>query len=218
MKCTICSQESKLFEDTKSHIEYLECQSCRAISKSHENFVDFDEQKRRYDLHDNNEDDIGYQRYFQRFIDFTLPHIRGAKRALDFGCGATSLLSQMLESHGIECDIYDPIYHPNSSYIDGRYDLIVSVEVFEHLHDPKEVFGRLINLLNPDGYIAIQTAFCPSNRDEFLDWYYHLDPTHIIFFRVETFEYLAREFGVEIVYQNEKNMILFQKKSIGTNL
>jgi len=211
LKCSICGQKSEIFEHPKSNIEYLECPLCRSISKSPKNFSNFDEQKIRYDLHDNNEDDIGYQRYFQRFIDFALPHIVGTKRALDFGCGATPLLSHMLNSYDIECDIYDPIYYPDNSYINSRYDLIVSVEVFEHLHNPIEVFGRLINILNPNGYIAIQTAFCPRDRDKFLDWYYHLDPTHVIFFRVETFKYMAKEYGLNIVDQNNKNMVLFQK-------
>jgi len=194
----------------KSDIVYFECSRCRFIMKSPHIFADFEKQKMRYDLHENSEGDIGYQNYFKRFLDFVLPQIDEAKRALDFGCGASTLLSQMIERYDIECDYYDPIYYPSESFKSKRYDLIVSVEVFEHLHNPKEVFEMLIDRLNPNGYLAIQTQFHPNSREKFLKWYYHLDPTHIIFFTPKTLETLADMYSLELISHNDKNMILFQ--------
>ncbi len=182
MDCMICGHSTCSFIDEKSEIEYFECTDCKLIMKSTDCFTDFKEQKLRYDLHDNSVDNIGYQKYFGRFVDFILPQIDKVSSALDFGCGASTLLPQILEDHDMKCDYYDPIYYPDLSFQSRKYDLIVSVEVFEHLHDPRAIFAMLVDRLKPNGYLAIQTEFRPFSRDKFLNWYYRLDPTHIVFF------------------------------------
>jgi len=209
MNCLICSNKTEEFLDEKSNIRYFECKKCNFIMKSKDSFVDFNEQKKRYDLHQNSEDNLGYREYFNRFIDFVLPSIEKPKSALDFGCGATSLLSKILEEKSINCNFYDPIYYPNNLY-NKSYDLILSVEVFEHLHNPRETLKTLVEKLNPNGYLAVQTAFHPEDREKFLKWYYKLDPTHIIFFSPNTFEKLAQEFGLEVIKYDEKQMILMR--------
>ncbi len=213
MHCLICSQSCSKFIDHKSNINYFECSKCQVIMKSSENFYNFEQQKERYDLHTNHEEAKGYRAYFQRFIDFIDIDTDREKRALDFGCGASVLLSKMLSSNGIECDVYDPIYHPNEEFKERSYDLILSVEVFEHLHDPKSIFQMLVEHLNRDGYLAIQTAFYLNDRDKFLQWHYRLDPTHVIFFSPKTFEILADQFGLKVIKCNSKNIILMQKIS-----
>ena len=212
MNCLICSNKTEEFLDEKSNIRYFECKKCNFMMKSKDSFVDFNEQKKRYDLHQNSEDNLEYREYFNRFIDFILPSIEKPKSALDFGCGATSLLSKILEEKNINCNFYDPIYYPDNLY-DKSYDLIVSIEVFEHLHNPRETFKTLVDKLNPNGYLAIQTAFYPKDRDKFLKWYYKLDPTHIIFFSPKTFEKLAKEFELEVIKYDKKQMILMRKFS-----
>ena len=184
---------------------------CQLIFKSPENYQSFSEQKRRYDLHQNGEESEGYRLYFKSFLDFVLPNTGRVQHALDFGCGASDLLAQMLRKEGIECEIYDPIYHPETSYLQSSFDLIVSVEVFEHLHHPRETFAVLLSRIKEGGYLAIRTQFHSNSRDEFLTWYYRLDPTHIIFFRPETFRYLCRLYGCSYIADNSLNMVLIQK-------
>ena len=89
MKCHICDQETRSFLDEKTDILYYHCPDCEYIFKSPECFQDFSVQKDRYNLHENDEEDEGYQAYFQRFLDFILPLVGSPKNALDFGCGAT---------------------------------------------------------------------------------------------------------------------------------
>jgi len=210
MYCQICNKPTKAFEDEKSKIPYDFCPHCEFLSKSPELYPDFKTQKIRYNLHQNNEEDIAYQAYFQHFLDFILAFLdRNIKEALDFGCGKSTLLSQMLEKEGIHCEYYDPIYHPHN--LDKKYDLIVSTEVFEHLHSPKEIFASLLQKLNKGGFLAIQTQFHPNNEEDFKKWYYHKDPTHIVFFRLKTFEVLAKMYGAEIIGDNAKNMLIIRK-------
>jgi len=201
------------FFHEKTNIIYFHCLACEFIFKSIEHYQDFSSQKERYNLHQNNEDSEGYRVYFQRFLDFTLPSLVDVKTALDFGCGRTSLLASMLEKNGISCDYYDPIYHPSHLDENKKYSLIVSTEVFEHLHKPIEVFAYLIDKLEEGGYLAIQTEFHPNNIEDFKKWYYHKDPTHIVFFTKKSFQILASLNVATLLIDNGKNMVLIQKKT-----
>lgn len=199
------------FVHEKTNITYYHCVSCECIFKSPEYYQDFESQKERYNLHENNEEDVGYQAYFRRFLDFVLPYTGEPKCALDFGCGTTTLLAQMMATEGIQADAYDPIYHPEGLDEDQQYELIVSTEVFEHLHDPRKVFEMLCGHLERGGYIALQTQFHPNVIEAFKTWYYHQDPTHIVFFTPKTFKVLAEQCGCSYIADNMKNMIIIQK-------
>lgn len=211
MNCHICHNICEPFIDEKTKITYYHCDNCEYIFKSPEYHQALSLQEKRYDLHENDEDDAGYQAYFQRFLDFVLPLVGKPENALDFGCGATSLLAKMLEKEGIESDYFDPIYHPETLNDEKKYQLIVSTEVFEHLHHPREVFERLLERLEEGGYLALQTQFHPNDREAFKKWYYHQDPTHIVFFTVRTFEVLCKMHGCELIGNNGKNMVVIRK-------
>jgi len=211
LNCHICNQKTYYFIDEKTNITYYHCHDCEYIFKSPECYQDFSVQKERYTLHENDEADTGYQAYFQRFLNFVLPLVGQSKAALDFGCGASSLLSKMLEKEGISCDYYDPIYHPDTLNDNKKYEFIVSTEVFEHLHQPKEVFEGLVERLEVGGYLALQTQFHPNEVEAFKKWYYHQDSTHIVFFTAQTFKVLCKKYGVEFMSDNGKNMVLMRK-------
>ncbi|MEY3091131.1 MAG: hypothetical protein RL113_1447 [Pseudomonadota bacterium] len=211
MTCLICDNRVENFVDEKSQIRYYYCKNCHTILKDPQNYQDFMQQKARYDLHDNDEDHSGYQAYFQRFLDFVLPLVGVPTSALDFGCGKSTLLALMLENAGIPCAYYDPIYHQDTIQKNQKYDLIVSTEVFEHLHDPKAVFEDLLYRLEEGGYLAIQTQFHPDEIEPFKRWYYHQDPTHIVFFTPTTFQVLCQMHGMKYVGDNGKNIVVLCK-------
>jgi len=207
--CLICNHKTEEYRDIQLNIKTYKCPNCSYIFKDTDLFAPLSEQKNRYDLHQNDPDDEGYRAYFQSFLDYVLPLTTNVKTALDFGCGKSSLLSNMMIENGIDSNYYDPIYHPDKSTLDSRCDLITSVEVFEHLHDPVDVFGKLLLQLNDGGYLAIRTEFAPSEMSEYFSWYYRQDPTHIGFFSRSVFEYLAERFGCEYVGDNGKNVVVF---------
>lgn len=211
MKCHICSKEALSFEDPRTNILYYHCKTCEYIFKSPKYYQDLTVQQKRYDLHQNDKNDTGYRDYYQRFLNFVLPFVGHTKNALDFGCGATSLLSEMISKNNIECDHYDPIYHPAAWDENKKYDLIVSTEVFEHLHHPKLVFEVLLNRLNDNGILAIQTQFHTNKTEDFLRWYYQHDTTHVVFFTVKTFKVLCEQFGCEFLGNNGKNVVVIRK-------
>ena len=211
MNCNICNSSTNEFVDSKTDIKYYHCELCQSIFKDPSNYVNFKLQKERYNLHENSEEDDGYKAYFQRFIDFLLEDLPKKQKALDFGCGASSLLAKMLAHKNIDCDYYDPIYHRNNLNKNLKYDLIVSTEVFEHLHEPRLVFKELIDMLEEGGHLAIQTQFHPNDVEKFKSWYYKNDSTHIVFFRSKTFEVLAEMYACKVIKSNEKNMVIIEK-------
>lgn len=211
MDCHICNNTTESFVHEKTNITYYHCKECQYIFKSPEFHQDFASQKERYNLHTNDEEDEGYKAYFKRFLDFTLPLVGEPKTALDFGCGASSILSDMLHETGVECEFYDPIYHPKNLNDSKKYDLIVSTEVFEHLHQPREVFENLLGRVKEGGFLALQTQFHPNDVEAFKKWYYHQDSTHIVFFAPQTFKVLSDQFGCLYVDDNGKNMVVLKK-------
>jgi hypothetical protein len=50
--------------------------------------------------------------------------------------------------------------------------------------------------------------------NDFENWWYKNDPTHICFFGMHTFDWLAKEFGFEIIYRDNKNFIILKKAPI----
>ena len=208
MRCLICHADTVRFTDSKMEIETYRCSHCAVLFKDPRSHQSFSLQKQRYDLHENDAEDAGYRRYFQQFLDFVLPEAGQCESALDFGCGSSTLLAEMLTEQGIETTAYDPIYHPEVPYRESTYDLITSVEVFEHLHDPVAVFEMLTGLLNRHGILAVRTAFAPAEMQDYLDWYYRQDPTHVVFFSPKTFQVMCEDTGMTYLGDNGKNIVL----------
>ena len=66
-------------------------------------------------------------------------------------------------------------------------------------------------LLKEKGNIIIRTRFIPINIFEG-NWWYLRDITHISFFDLKTFLYLCEHFNLKIIYCNDKDLIVLQKK------
>jgi len=213
MQCLICGSATEQFIDSEMDVETYQCSYCSVIFKDPRSYENFEIQKIRYDLHENNAEDAGYRQYFQKFLDFVLAQCEIPSTVLDFGCGKSTLLSDMLIEQGSDVTVYDPIYHPDTVYKNKTYDLITSVEVFEHLHDPLNVFEALISLLKPNGILAIRTEFTSREREVYLQWYYRRDPTHIVFFTPQTFRVMCEPERVRYVGDNEKNIVLIASSS-----
>ena len=215
MQCIICNADTKHFRDTQMGVETYLCSHCGVIFKDSHTHEDFETQKTRYDLHENHAEDEGYRRYFQQFLDFVLPQSEKPTVALDFGSGRSTLLSNILAEQGIVAASYDPIYHPDTAYRNKKYDLITSVEVFEHLHDPMAVFAELVSLLSSNGTLAIRTELAPSTVEAYLQWYYRRDSTHVVFFSPRTLQVMSESAGVKYMGDNGKNVVLIVREFLG---
>ncbi|QOY51056.1 class I SAM-dependent methyltransferase [Candidatus Sulfurimonas baltica] len=212
--CKICAGDTVAITDEKSKKIYHKCSTCRYIFLDEQFYIDEEREKKHYDKHHNNFESLGYVKMFDELLDeFVEPHLQNIENALDFGCGEGEVLPILLERRGVTCDRYDLFYFPAKIYEDKKYNLICSTEVLEHLQNPLEILKKLLLHVEKNGYLLLMSAFHPNNDDKFLKWWYIRDITHIGFFDILTFEYLARELNLRIVKHNSKNTIMFEKLS-----
>ncbi|MCK4875783.1 MAG: class I SAM-dependent methyltransferase [Sulfurimonas sp.] len=211
-ECKICNGNTTAITDEKTQKIYHTCLTCEYIFLDELSYIDEKSEKKHYDKHHNTFESFGYVKMFEELIDgFIIPQAQNIKTALDFGCGEGEVLPILLEKNRVICDRYDLFYFPKKVYENKKYDLITSTEVFEHLIDPLSILKELLSHVNKDGFLLLMSAFHPNNEEEFLKWWYIRDITHIGFFNLKTFEYLAQELNLKIVKHNSKNTIIFKK-------
>ncbi|MEA1891192.1 MAG: class I SAM-dependent methyltransferase [Campylobacterota bacterium] len=211
-RCKICKSDTLMITDIKTSRNYHKCLTCEYIFLDKSFHLEEEMQKQHYDNHDNNLESLGYVKMFEELIEeFVTPYASTIETALDFGCGEGEVLSIILRKIGIKSDSYDLFYFPKKVYEGKKYDLIASTEVFEHLSDVDAVMKILLEYLNDNAYLLLMTSFHPNDDDKFFRWYYIKDMTHVGFFTLETFEYIATKYNLKIVKTNHKNTILLQK-------
>lgn len=210
MNCKICGSDDLDILDIKN--KYYYCNDCQVIFIAPEEIAGPNQEKQRYEGHDNNHQNEGYVQMFEDFIREVIePHVDLDKTeaVLEFGCGPGPVLADLLESKKLKVDLYDPYFFPEKVFENKKYDLITSTEVFEHFSDPVKEMELLTSHLKDGAYLALMTSFHPG-PEEFEDWWYKWDPTHIVFYNLKTFEKLASDFDLEIVYTDHEKYIIFK--------
>ena len=152
------------------------------------------EELAQYQLHRNDLYDPGYRKFLRRLADPLLERLSPARQGLDFGCGPGPALALMLREAGHHVALYDPLFFDHPEVLAGRYDFITCSETIEHFHQPAEEFRRLDDMLKPGGWLALMTTF-QTDDARFAHWHYRRDPTHVVFYRATTLEYLALRHG-----------------------
>ncbi|MFW6238956.1 MAG: class I SAM-dependent methyltransferase [Halanaerobiales bacterium] len=210
-KCRLC-RENDLQKLNTEKGDYFFCRNCHLISAAERDFPSPEEEKERYQEHDNTHENKGYVKMFARFIEKVIaPYVFGVENVLEFGCGPGPVLADLLEDRGFEVDIYDPYFYPREVFRGKEYDLITATEVFEHLQRPGRVLEMLTGHLVSGGYLAVMTSFHPG-PEKFPDWWYKWDPTHIIFFDTVTFDWIAANFPLRKIMVAEDKYCLFIKE------
>jgi hypothetical protein len=51
------------------------------------------------------------------------------------------------------------------------------------------------------------TLFHPKEKDEFFDWFYIRDPSHVTFYTPKTFEVMADKVGFKVIETNNYRYI-----------
>ena len=192
--CSVCLEgHPELFRQIGKQV-YLRCPTCLATIMAPQSRLTAGEEKQIYELHENDPEDAGYLRFLSKLADPLTERLPPGAEGLDFGCGPGPALAGMLEEAGFAMALYDPFFHPDMASLDRTYDFITCTEVVEHLYEPAEVFSLLDRLLRPGGWLGIMTCF-QTDDERFDNWHYRRDPTHVVFYRQATFEWLARKYG-----------------------
>lgn len=194
------------FQDKR---DYYRCCDCQLVFVPAHQRLNPLEEKAVYDKHENSPDDVNYRRFLQRIFLPIAKNIAAHSHGLDFGCGPGPTLSIMFIEAGHTMNIYDPIYAPDSQCFEQQYDFISSSEVMEHCYRPGEELSQLWSCLKPDGLLGIMTKRV-IDKNAFVHWHYKNDPTHVCFFSVETFQWLARLWQATLIIA-DKDVVIFKK-------
>lgn len=211
-QCLICGGDTHTLKDKQMPFLYHVCQDCNFIFKDEASRISKQEESSQYDRHENTMESTGYVNIFKNLIHDYITPLNITGNVLEFGSGPGPVFYQLLKEEGYQTSHYDPFYNPDETYKDKQFQLITSTEVVEHFFDPMKEFKHLSSLLIPNGYLLIMTQLRTLDLDRFLNWWYRRDLTHVSFYHVDTFEYIAKECGLELMKHNDKNIILFKKK------
>ncbi len=212
MECKLCNNPVTSIVDERNNWEFFHCKKCEFFFKNPTNFVSDEDELKQYNNHNNTMDSPGYVEMFEKFMADTFEdHIESINTVLEFGSGPGPVLSELLKQRGLDVDIYDKYFSPEKVYEGKKYDLITSTEVIEHISDPKEIFEFFSDHINRGGYLALMTQFHTNNAEDFKNWWYKNDPTHICFFRPHTFEVLAEQSGFKVLKHDSKKSILLRR-------
>ena len=210
--CKVCNSPTEELVDKQMKVTYDVCHNCDFISKQESYHLSEEEEHGRYSLHNNFPDNEGYVNIFNNMIDIHVRPLKDVKTILDFGCGPYPTLKILLERLDYKVSIYDPYFETNLEYRNQKYNLITTTEVIEHMVDPIKELEHMLELLEDKGYLLIMTLFREMDQERFLTWWYRRDKTHISFFNETTFKYLQNKFNLIEVSNNNKNIVVFQKK------
>lgn len=209
MICNLCRSDAASSFQTLDKKVYWACRvcGCKYLDKFH--FVEREEEEQRYLEHNNDIKDKAYRLFLSKLSDPLKEKISLGSHGLDFGCGTGPALADMLTQDGYEVSLYDPFFYPDKNVLSKQYDFVTCTETAEHFHNPCKEFNRLDDLLKPGAWLGIMTSFLTSD-DEFENWYYRRDPTHVTFYCEKTFQVIAsqRNWKCEI---KSKDVVLLQK-------
>ena len=208
-RCTLCGAESVFFHKDSAR-RYFRCQCCQLVIADPRTLPTRDDEQSHYDLHQNDPSDLRYRLFLSRLFEPMNARLAAKSQGLDFGSGPGPTLSQMFAEAGHTMQIYDPFYAPDQSVLQSKYDFVTASEVVEHFHQPGHEFARLWSLLDTGGWLGIMTKRL-RDADSFSRWHYKLDPTHVSFFSLETFRWLAEHLKAEWIVAGD-DVVLFQRR------
>jgi len=191
-RCPVCRLEKAWHFAQLDGRDYWRCPGCKATFLDPSQLPDRSTEQANYRLHRNDVDDPGYRRYLSRLTSPLLARLSPGQPGLDYGCGPGPALATMLTEAGHPMTLYDPLFRDDPTALERTYAFITCTEVAEHFHRPFEAFEHLDGLLEPGGWLAIMTTF-QTRDDAFADWHYRREPTHVVFYREETFRVIERQ-------------------------
>lgn len=201
--CPLCTDKAFHFCSIgKRNRHYFRCPNCCAVFLHPKKYVDENAEQERYESHNNDVEDPRYQKFVSPITDAVQAQFPKTASGLDYGCGTGPVASVVLEREGFQkVALYDPYFQPHKEHLNKTYDYIICCEVMEHFFKPKFEFERLRKLLKANGKLFCKTTILKEDIsvENFTDWWYNNDPTHVFFYTENTLKYIAKHFGFQKV-------------------
>lgn len=213
--CPLCQHEGASVklerrDPTFGLRKYFECQNCTLIFLHPGLRLNSTQEKQRYDTHNNNPSDPDYLKFLRQLTEPLVKKIGEKTEGLDYGCGPGPAMDVLFKDQNVSVHHFDPFYFPDERLLKRKYDFITCSETVEHFYYPFAEFLKLQSMLKSGGILAVMTQLYDPNS-VFETWWYHRDPTHVCFYQVETFHWIARKYRFAFEHP-AKNIIFLSKK------
>jgi SAM-dependent methyltransferase len=206
--CPLCHQSPTKRFKADADRTYYRCPRCALIFVDRGDRLSPDEEKARYDLHENRPDDAGYRAFLDQLRAPLMARLGPPPLAgLDFGSGPAPVLAMMLAEGGYDMTVYDPFYAPDPAPLERTYDFITCTEAIEHFFRPDEEWRLLLRLLRPGGWLGLMTRLV-DRPARFMSLHFKKDLTHVCFFSRRTFSFLAGRDGLEVTFLGDSVILL----------
>jgi mutator protein MutT len=209
LNCPLCGRTVDTVLFAKKEVQYYSCVECGLVFMDPAHLPSIDEERERYLQHNNDPEDDGYVTHLMDIGERVCSAVNADASGLDYGCGTAPVLACELEKRGLQCVSYDPLFANNTDLLRARYDFITCCEAIEHFHRPAVELIKLRNMLKDGGVIGFKTSLIEDGID-YQRWYYANDPSHVIFLRDKTIDWIASEYGLELL-EREKGRFVFRK-------
>lgn len=140
---------------------------------------------------------------------------------LDIGCGYGYFIEKIKNATDLaEGTEFNPkaykackekninVYNIDLSQIQQKYDLITCFQVLEHIRKPDEFIKNAISLLNKNGLLLFITPNPNSELIKYEPGILELPPHHNLDISKKTYEFIAKEFDLEILEYEEQELLI----------
>lgn len=201
--CPLCFFPAKKIQND----DYHTCRRCGAIFLSKNKRLSFEEEKARYEKHNNDIQNVHYRKFVSPISSIILQEQKTKGIGLDFGSGTGPVVSAILKEKGYKIFQYDPFFANNKNLLKNEYDYIACCEVAEHFRNPRKEFQILKKLLKPGGSLYLMTDIYHASIN-FQNWNYRNDQTHIFIYRQKTFNYILKKFKFKTLKISDRLIVL----------
>lgn len=209
--CPLCSASAAFYHQDNKR-EYWQCSVCQLVFVPAQFHLSAQAEKAEYDLHENHFSDQGYQRFLLRALNPVMQRLTPPASGFDFGCGPNPVLAKLASEQGYKMAVYDLYYHhapEQQANLQRQFDFVMSTEVIEHVWQAAQTWAQLWQCVNANGLLTIMTKRV-SELAAFKTWHYKNDATHICFYSIATFEYLAELLNAELSIV-DRDVVIFKK-------
>ena len=205
--CLLCNESATVFCEKHNHLFY-KCDTCQGIFRPKHTFFDATSEKNHYEQHNNDVNDLGYQKFVAPIVNEILIDFSPKDKGLDFGSGTGPVIAKMLREKDYQVENYDIFFENVPERLTQKYNYISCCEVMEHFHEPLKEFELLHSMLLPNGKLYCKTELF-NNQIPFEDWYYKNDLTHVFIYQEETLYWIQKNLQFKKVTVMDK-VIVFE--------
>lgn len=211
MNCRICDTQSAIFfGDSRT---FYKCPVCGLIFT--DEFAGGEEAEKHYKGQWTNADADFWRGQVDGLLGVIGRYRNRVGKVLDFGSGSGDITKEF-QARGIDATPLEPMIHgylKDQSYR-HKFDVVVGVEVIEHLPNLLEELKVIDRFLSDDGIMIFTTiltnTFIESANaaDVFKAWWYKDDRTHVSFFSNQSIAKLAEICGYGADVYGEQLFVL----------